>query len=278
MTFCIRQRSRQQLHESISHNAEVSAYPLPPLALCRPGQTGGGRVMGDTTTIWLLEMLEVYQHTGEMTLLQELWPQVVRAAKWQIAVAAESGLPAHLVCTYDILSMEVYNGTTFNSVLHLAAMRAVEAMAAAVGDAATAAAAAASFASTRAAIQAQLWNSTYSYYRAYTGGDAVMADSLYGQVVASAHGLGLLLDAGDMAAHLAAELKYNGNRFGLTVVTGRHTPPPIAPDVRAPLRARAGTTADIQVSFGVKGARRLLFARTVHAALSNRYPLLLPPR
>jgi hypothetical protein len=214
----------------------------------RPGQSGGGRVMGDTTTIWLLEMLEIYQHTGEMTLLQELWPQVVRATHWQIDVAAASGLPAHLVCTYDILGMEVYNSTTFNSVLHLAAMKAVQAMAAAVGDAATAAAAGASFASTRAAIKAQLWNSTFSYFRAYTGGDAVMADSLYGQVVASAHGLGLLLDAGDMAAHLAAELKYNGNRFGLTVVTGRHTPPPIAPDVRAPLRDRAGTTADMQDS------------------------------
>ena len=61
-----------------------------------PGQSGGGRVMGDTTTIWLLEMLEIYQHTGEMTLLLELWPQVQRAATWQIKAAAEIGLPFKL--------------------------------------------------------------------------------------------------------------------------------------------------------------------------------------
>ena len=65
----------------------------------RPGQAGGGRVMGDTTTIWLLELLEVYQHTGELTLIESLWPQVQRAAAWQIASTAEIGLPYTLVCT-----------------------------------------------------------------------------------------------------------------------------------------------------------------------------------
>jgi glycogen debranching enzyme len=63
----------------------------------RPGQPGGGRVMGDTTTIWLLELLEVYQHTGELTLIESLWPQVQRAAAWQIASTAEIGLPFKLV-------------------------------------------------------------------------------------------------------------------------------------------------------------------------------------
>ena len=178
--------------------------------------------------------------------------------------------------------MDGYNSTTFNSVLHLAAMRAVEAMAAVVGDAATGAAAAASFATARSAIKALLWNSTHGYFRAYTGGDAIMADCLYGQVVASAHGLGLLLDAVDMASHLAAELKYNGNRFGLTVMTGRHTPPPIPANVRPSLRHLVGTTADIQDDAVWEGAAPdwaavALALRAADAALFPNVTAVLEP-
>lgn len=66
------------------------------------------------------------------------------------------------------------------------------------------------------------------YFRAYTGGDAIMADCLYGQQVAFAHGLGLLVPAAYLAQHLKAELLYNSNLYGLTVCTGRHTLPPLA--------------------------------------------------
>ena len=64
-----------------------SPPPLPPRA----------RAPQDTTTIWLLELLEIYQHTGELTLIESLWPQVQRAAAWQIASTAEIGLPFKLV-------------------------------------------------------------------------------------------------------------------------------------------------------------------------------------
>jgi hypothetical protein len=86
---------------------------------------------------------------------------------------------------------------------------------------------------------------------------ATQADCLYGQMLASAHGLGWLLPLDQIASHLVAEEKYNGNRFGLTVVTGRHTEPPalsatllakysgLAPGARLPARGgRVG--ADMQ--------------------------------
>jgi hypothetical protein len=100
--------------------------------------------------------------------------QVVTATKWQIQASALIGLPWKLVCTYDILAMEQYNTTTFNGVLHLAAMRAVEELSKVVNDTATAAIASAAFSYGQASMQSLLWNSTYGYYRAYTGGDAIM--------------------------------------------------------------------------------------------------------
>ena len=96
-----------------------------------------------------------------------------------------------------------------------------------LGDAATVAAAQAAAAAAIASMKRLLWNSTYSYFRAYTGGDAVMSDALYGIEVAHHHGLGLLWPTpGDLVAHLAAEEKYNYDDGGLKTMTGRDKPPP----------------------------------------------------
>ena len=67
----------------------------------------GGRRMGDVTSIWALEVLEIYRHTANVTRLQAAWPAVVKGMQWSIAQSVDLGLPAHLVCTYDILAMEV---------------------------------------------------------------------------------------------------------------------------------------------------------------------------
>ncbi len=69
----------------------------------------GGRRMGDVTTIWILEVLELWRGTNDTTRLRAAWPAVVRGMEWQIRQSVALGLPAHLVCTYDILGMEVYN-------------------------------------------------------------------------------------------------------------------------------------------------------------------------
>jgi uncharacterized protein (DUF608 family) len=191
------------------------------------GDSCGGRRMGDVTTIWILEVLEIWRGTNNTERLKAAWPAVVRGMEWQIRQSIDLGLPAHLVCTYDILAMERYNTTTFNGVLHLAAMKAITVMGTYLQDSSTVATASAAFATGLAAMTGPLmWNSTYGYFRAYTGGDAIMSDCLYGQQVALAHGLGWLLPVEMIASHLAAELKYNANPFGLTTVTGRKTPPP----------------------------------------------------
>ena len=59
----------------------------------------GGRSMGDVTTIWILEVLEIWRHTNGTARLAQAWPAVVKGLQWQIAVSKEFGLPAHLVCT-----------------------------------------------------------------------------------------------------------------------------------------------------------------------------------
>ena len=195
----------------------------------------GGRRMGDVSSIWVLEVLEIYLHSGNASRLAQAWPAVVDAVKWSIAMSAAQGLPAHLVCTYDILAMEAYNTTTFNGVLHLAMMKAAVRLASdpAINDAGTVAIAQAAFDVGVAAMKSLLWNSSLGYFRAYTGGEAIMTDCLYGQQVALAHGLGWLLPTDMIASHLRAEAKYNLNDFGLTTVTGRHTPPPLLPEAVA---------------------------------------------
>jgi hypothetical protein len=100
-----------------------------------------------------------------------------------------------------------------------------------MGDNATAAAAAAAYERGVAATYSFLWNSTYSYFRAYTSADAVMADSLYGALWADHVGLGWVVNASDLAAHLAVEQARNANPYGLTVMVGRYPLNPTVDDV-----------------------------------------------
>ena len=151
---------------------------------------------------------------------------------------------------YDILDLEQYNTTTYNSFLHLLALKAGSTLARVLGDNATATAAEDAYARAQAALPQYLWNSTYSYFRAYTGGDAVMSDALYGQEIALHHGLGWMHDQGQQSAHLAAELKYNAAApFGLVTITGRHKPPPAAAAAAAAARAAAPGASSRAASF-----------------------------
>ena len=184
--------------------------------------------MADTTSIWILELLELYQHTGDFSLLQRLYPVAVGGIKWQIAVSQKLGLPYELVCTYDILDLQQYPTTTFNSFLHLMAMRAGSELARIMGDNATLSLANAAFTRGSQAMVNLLWNGTYNYFRAYMGGDAVMADCMYGQMLALEHGLGYLIpNASYILQQLQAETAYNANPYGFTVLTGRSSPAPL---------------------------------------------------
>jgi hypothetical protein len=41
-----------------------------------------GRMMGDTTTLFVLELLEILQHTGDLTFITKMWPSAKRALEW----------------------------------------------------------------------------------------------------------------------------------------------------------------------------------------------------
>jgi non-lysosomal glucosylceramidase len=189
----------------------------------------GGRVMADTSSVFVLELLELWRHTGDGALLAELWPAAARATAWMIGNAAALGLPLHLVCTYDMLGIESHNVTTYNSFLFLAAMRAASTLAALLGDAPTQALADAAFARGQAAIEALLFvpvdgKGGGGYFRAFQGGapgneSAVMADCAYGQMIALQLGLGWLVRKEMLVSHLPVELAGNLTRFGLRVMS-----------------------------------------------------------
>ena len=71
--------------------------------------------MGDTTTLFVVEVFEYWIGTGDESLLAEFWPNVKIAVDWAIKQAGPDVLPTHLVCTYDILDLDQYNHTTYNS-------------------------------------------------------------------------------------------------------------------------------------------------------------------
>jgi non-lysosomal glucosylceramidase len=194
-----------------------------------PFDVPGGRIMGDTTTLWVVELLEVWQNTGDDALLTDLYPTAVRALSWLIMNAAPLGLPEKLYSTYDILWLDQYNTTTYNAFLYMAALRAGEVLSTAMGDSNTLNQVTAALNRAKSATQSLLWNSTENFFRAYSynNDNAIMADALYGQVVASTQGLGFLVDdPSQLASHLNAEMKYNYDPRGFVSITGRTTPPP----------------------------------------------------
>jgi len=187
----------------------------------------------------------MYKNTGDQGLLEELYPQVVKAVQWQAAQSSTWGLIQYIIDTYDILRLDVYPLATFNGFLHLLAMRAGAYLATEMGDTATAAAATKAFDAGSAAATSLLWNSTYSYFRAYwtnnasEPGDAIMADCLYGQMLSLHHGLGWLVNTSYVASHLAAETTYNGNDYGFTVGRGAPAATLVRTRVCAPPAVRA---------------------------------------
>lgn len=193
-----------------------------------PFDIPGGRIMGDTTTIWIIELLEVWQNTGDYALLTDLYPTAAKALSWLMTNAAPLGLPEKLYCTYDILWLDQYNTTTYNSFLYMAALRAGQVLSSEMGDSTTLSMVTAALARAQTATQNLLWNSTDNFFRAYSynGDNAIMSDALYGQVIASTNGLGFLMDETQIASHLEAEMRFNYDPRGFVSIVNRITPPP----------------------------------------------------
>jgi len=193
-----------------------------------PWETPSTRIMADVSTLFTAQVWQFYSWSNDVAFLKEMYPHVRAATLWQIGVSPQ-GLPEHLVNTYDILNLASYPLCTFNSALHLMAMRAAVQLANAVGDFNLSRLAQQSFANGSRLIDSALWYDNpggIGYYQSYNGAPehAVMADALYGQVVAYTLGLGPILPIPKMRSHLLAELAYNDGPFGLIVQTGREPP------------------------------------------------------
>ena len=187
----------------------------------------GGRSMGDVTTIFILETLELYRWTNDYTFLKDMYPHVVAGIQWQLNVSSQLGLPEHLECTYDIPYMSQYPTTTFNSFLYLAALRACMELAVIMNDTATHNQCHESFFVAVKKVNQLLWYNDSldtGYFLAYTGGHgekAIFTDALYGQVLAFTYGLGPLYNISIMQKHLESEARLADTPYGLRMLTGR---------------------------------------------------------
>ena len=150
---------------------------------------GGGRVMGDVSTVFVIEALELHEWTNDTTFLAELEPVVRNAISWFVDVGTlGTPLPSKQCCTYDIIDFAKYSHTSFNSLVYLAALRACQRLANDhFHDPALAAKCAAAETAGALYLNKTLWNATSGYFRAWSDDELgappwVMADTLYGQV------------------------------------------------------------------------------------------------
>lgn len=146
--------------------------------------SGGGRVMGDVSSVFVIEALEVYTLTGDRAWLDRVTPAVLRAVDWLVDVGtAGTALPHKQCCTYDLLDFQEYDHSTYNSFLYLAAMRACSELGGRLANTTLKAKCDAAYAAGTVAVNASLWNATDGYFRAWsdsTHGSPpwVMADAL----------------------------------------------------------------------------------------------------
>ena len=98
-----------------------------------------------------------------------------------------SGLPLRKTCTYDIIYLEGYDHTTYNSVMYLLGLRAGQVLAETLGETELAQTVHHAFKDGKAKMDRTLWNENNGFYHSWWdhekgSPDWLMADSLYGQV------------------------------------------------------------------------------------------------
>ena len=181
----------------------------------------GGRVNGDTATVFILWAWQIYSSTGDRQYLDSVWTNVKKAAAWQIGRSEVYGLPQKLECAYDMYDLDEKDLVSYNAFLHLAAMLAAEKLAEVEGDNQLAIQYREAFERGQKSLQDHLW--TGEYFRCWwldgkTYPDALHADSLYGQLWAFILDLGLTTKKDFLKSHLRNESEVNGSPFGLKVM------------------------------------------------------------
>jgi non-lysosomal glucosylceramidase len=181
----------------------------------------GGREMGDSASSLILEAWQIYSWSGDRVFLDSIWPNVKKAAEWQIRRSETYGLPQKLENTYDWWQFGEKDLVSYNGFLHLSAMLAAEKLADVENDSTLAQKYRAAFQKGQESLSEHFW--TGEYFRSWwlegkKYPDALHSDTLYGQLWAFILDLGLLVDETKINSHLESEQRHNGSPFGLKVM------------------------------------------------------------
>ncbi|KAK3739472.1 hypothetical protein QZH41_020504 [Actinostola sp. cb2023] len=191
---------------------------------------GGRNNMADVHPAFIAQVYHLYIWAGKEKLLRDLWPAVRKAAIWMIQEDTDgTGLPLRMTNTYDILQLQKYDHSFYNSVMYLLGLRATEELAGVQRDADLYLLAREAIVKATTMIRQLFWDEERGYYRAWWDHKKgsppwLMADSLYGQVWAYTLGLGNLLDTENMKSHLDKEALLNDTPYGLQVMTKNDNP------------------------------------------------------
>eukprot|EP01047_Picozoa_sp_COSAG01_P012689 COSAG01_NODE_579_length_15238_cov_10.570183_2_plen_521_part_00 len=156
--------------------------------------------------------------------LRQSWPKVRSIIQWQLRQAVQLGtMPAYTNTFDEARSMGVGGTNSWNSFLHLVAVRAAEELATQAGDSAVADQCAAAARRAREVIVQLLWDSDHSRFRGYVcnasdrgvlNTDNLMADSLVGVLWAHILGIDLGMNRTMFELHQRASFAV-ANEFGL---------------------------------------------------------------
>ena len=186
--------------------------------------TGSGRHMGDSSSAFVLEVLELYRLGNDLKTVSLYYETVKGVVKWQLTSSAKLGVPFKLETSYDLLGFPRFDIATYNSVFHIATLAAAAELADAMDDVPFAASCRAEQAAAAAALDTLQWNESEAAYMAGSSncnkgvgcktGSGIFADSFYAQVLSYTAGLGTLVaKPSRLLAHLSAQLKRNCIHF-----------------------------------------------------------------
>jgi non-lysosomal glucosylceramidase len=213
----------QQPDGFIPEELITGGVPKSVLSAAGPLDKPGGRNMGDSDSVFILGVWQYYLWTGDRVFLDSTWPHVRSAASWQIKRSADFGLPEYLQTTYDLFKFDKKTLVSYNAMLHLASLLAANRLAEIENDQDSAAKFQLAYKDGQDGLNQRLW--TGKYFRAWWSdrkptANALLADTLYGQLWSSLLNLGQLTGKDKLLSHLASEANLNRSAFGLRVMTG----------------------------------------------------------
>ena len=209
--------------------------------------TPEGRIMADSSSMFIMYVLELWNGDADEVSLKLYYPTVKRAALWHMSTVKDFDLPRGLETTYDILGFPKYEISAYSSAFHMMAMKAAAKLARVMGDDVFAQECDASLTRAQVALDTLSWMGTY--YSAASSNctrgvgcgvqEGLFADAFYAQVLSHSAGLGdLLLDPSKLQTHLETTAKVNcaqpqangtlaqGCPNGLIALVGRSPPGP----------------------------------------------------